>query len=154
MLVDDYARQFAGLSEELDLDYNASASSLRGADINRLEEEIVELLNERMDRTRENYPGDEFKKLGVLLYLQTADEIWKDHIAYIQNLILSTQLCGYHGRGDMAAFTLTSFESYELFQTRIADSYLPKLSGFPGGPSGGPRPPRVELSQDVLRILV
>ena len=154
MMVDDYARQFAGLSEELDLDYSASASNLRGSDVNRLEEEIVELLNERMDRTRENYPGDEFKKLGILLYLQTADEIWKDHIAYIQNLILSTQLCGDHGRGGMAAFTLTSFESYELFQTRIADSYLPKLAGFPGGPSGGPRPPQVELSQDVLRILV
>jgi len=152
--VDDYAHQFSGLSEELDLDYNVSASSLRGLDLNLMEEGIAELLNERLDRTRERFTGREFNELSTLLYLQTSDELWKEHISHVQSLILSTQLCGVHGRGDMAAFTLISFESYELFQARIVDSFLPKLAGFPGAPTGGPPPPQIELFQDVMQIVV
>ncbi|MCH7735936.1 MAG: hypothetical protein IH872_00890 [Chloroflexi bacterium] len=151
--VDDYARQFADLSEELDLDYNVSASELRGVDLNLLEQGIAGLLNEKLDRARERFAGNKFNELGTLLYLQTSDELWKDHISNVQSLILSTQLCGYHGRGDMAAFTLTSFASYELFQTRIMDSFLPRLSDFPNPPTGGPQPPQIELFQDVMEIL-
>jgi len=153
LLVDDYARQFADLSEEIYLDYNVSASSLRGVDLNLIEDGITELLNERLDKTRERFTSREFNELSTLLYLQTSDELWKEHISYVQSLILSTQLCGAHGRGDMAAFTLTSFESYELFQTRIVDSFLPRLAGFPSPPTNGPRPPRVELFHDVMQIL-
>ena len=152
--VDDYTRQFLDLSEELDLDYKVSASSLHGVDVNLLAEGIAELLNERLDHTRERFTSREFNELSTLLYLQTSDELWKDHISYVQSLILSTQLCGAQGRGDMAAFTLTSFESYELFQTRIVDTFLPKLAGFPGAATGGPQPPEVELFQDVTQILV
>jgi preprotein translocase subunit SecA len=153
LLVDDYARQFADLSEEIYLDYNISASSLRGVDLNLIEDGITELLNERLDKTRERFTSREFNELSTLLYLQTSDELWKEHISYVQSLILSTQLCGAHGRGDMAAFTLTSFESYELFQTRIVDSFLPRLAGFPSPPTDGPRPPKVELFHDVMQIL-
>ena len=153
MLVDDYARQFADLSEEIYLDYNISASSLRGVDLNLIEDGITELLNERLDKTRERFTSREFNELSTLLYLQTSDELWKEHISYVQSLILSTQLCGAHGRGDMAAFTLTSFESYELFQTRIVDLFLPRLAGFHSPPTNGPRPPTVELSHDVMQIL-
>ena len=152
-LVDDYSRQFADLSEEIYLDYNISASSLHGVDLNLIEDGITELLNERLDKTRERFTSREFNELSTLLYLQTSDELWKEHISYVQSLILSTQLCGAHGRGDMAAFTLTSFESYELFQTRIVDSFLPRLAGFPSPPTNGTGPPRVELFHDVMQIL-
>ena len=151
--VDDYARQFADLSEEIYLDYNVSASSLHGVDLNLIEVGIAGLLNERLDKTRERFTSSEFNELSTLMYLQTSDELWKEHISYVQNLILSTQLCGAHGRGDMAAFTLTSFESYQLFQTRIVDSFLPRLAGLPSPPADGPRAPRVELSDDVMQIL-
>ena len=151
--VDDYLHQFSDLSEELYLDYNISASSLRGVDLNLIEDGIAGLLGERLDQTRKRFTCSEFSKLSTLLYLQTSDELWKYHISYVQSLILSTQLCGAHGRGDMAAFTLTSFESYELFQTRIVDSFLPRLAGFPSPSTGGPQPPKVELFQDVMQIL-
>jgi preprotein translocase subunit SecA len=151
--VDDYSNQFSDLSEELYLDYNISAASLRGVDINLIEDGIAELLNERLDQTRGSFTCSEFSKLSTLLYLQTSDELWKEHISYVQSLILSTQLCGTHGRGDMAEFTLTSFESYELFQTRIVDSFLPRLAGFSNPPTGGPQPASVELFQDVTQIL-
>ena len=153
LLVDDYARQFADLSEEIYLDYNVSASSLHGVDLNLIEGRIAGLLNERLDKTRERFTRSEFNKLSTLMYLQTSDELWKEHISYVQNLILNTQLCGAQGRGDMAAFTLTSFESYQLFQTRIVDSFLPRLAGLPSPPASGQQAPRLELSHDVMQIL-
>ena len=153
LLVDDYARQFADLREEIYLDYNVSASSLHGVDLNLIEGEIAGLLNERMDKTKASFTRSEFNELSTLMYLQTSDELWKEHISYIQNLILSTQLCGAHGRGDIAAFTLTSFESYELFQTRIVDSFLPRLAGLPSPLANGPQARRVELFHDAMQIL-
>ena len=154
LLVDDYERQFADLSEELILDYNVSASGLYSVDLKLIAEGITELLSERLEQTKERFTGREFNKLSTLLYLQTSDELWKDHISYVQNLILSTQLSGAHGRGDMASFTLTSFESYERFQTRIVDSFLPTLAGFPSPSTKGPQPRQIKLSQDVMQILV
>ena len=151
--VDDYSNQFSDLSEELYLDYNVSAGALHGIDLNLIENGIAELLNNRIDQTRERFTSSDFSKLSTLLYLQTSDELWKEHISYVQSLILSTQLCGANGRGDMAAFTLTSFESYELFQTRVVDSFLPRLVGFPSPPTGGLQPATVELFQDVTQIL-
>ena len=153
LLVDDYARQFAGLREEIYLDYNVSASSLHGVDLNLIEGEIAGLLNERMDKTKASFTRSEFNELSTLVYLQTSDELWKEHISYIQNLILSTQLCGAHGRGDIAAFTLTSFESYELFQTRIVDSFLPRLARLQSPLANGPQARRVELFHDAMQIL-
>jgi preprotein translocase subunit SecA len=151
--VDDYSNQFSDLNEELYLDYNVSAGALHGIDLNLIENGIAELLNNRLDQTRERFTSSEFSKLSTLLYLQTSDELWKEQISHVQSLILSTQLCGANGRGDMAAFTLTSFESYELFKTRVVDSFLPRLVGFPSPPTGDLQPARVELFHDVTQIL-
>ena len=74
-------------------------------------------------------------------------------MAHVQSLILGTQLCGHNGRADLAAYTLTSFESYEHFQDRIVDSFLPKLTAFSGELVGKPEPKTVELSEEVLQIL-
>ena len=106
-----------------------------------------------MDKTKASFTRSEFNELSTLVYLQTSDELWKEHISYIQNLILSTQLCGAHGRGDIAAFTLTSFESYELFQTRIVDSFLPRLARLQSPLANGPQARRVELFHDAMQIL-
>ena len=92
LLVDDYARQFADLSEEIYLDYNISASSLHGVDLNLIEDGITELLNERLDKTRERFTSREFNELSTLLYLQTSDELWKEHISYVQSPVSYTHL--------------------------------------------------------------
>ena len=74
-------------------------------------------------------------------------------MSHVQSLILGTQLCGHNGRGDLAAYTLTSFDSYKHFEDRIADSFLPKLTAFPGESAGESKPRTVELSEEVLQIL-
>ena len=153
LLVEDYARQFAGLREELELDYNVTASSLQGLDLNLLEDEIDILIGARLEQSKERFTGEEFGKLGKLLYLQTGDEQWRDHMSHVQSLILGTQLLGHNGRGDLAAYTLTSFESYDHFQDRIVDSFLPKLAAFPSDLAGESQPPQLELFEDVIRIL-
>ena len=165
LLVEDYPRQFAGLSEELELDYKVSASSLQGLDLNLLADEIALLIAERLADSSERFTGEEFGKLGKLLYLQTGDELWRDHMVHVQSLILGSQLMGHNGRGDLAAYTLTSFEYYGQFQDRIMDSFLPRLAAFPsdstGDSAGGsaddseknPQPPQLELFEDVVRIL-
>jgi len=153
MLVDDYERQLKGLSEELELDYKVSAADLEGLDLNLLQDEIACLIMARLDRTRERFTGEEFGKLAVLLYLQTSDELWRDHMSQAQSLVLCTQLCSAGGRGDLAAYTLTSFESYEYFQTRIVDLFLPKLAAFPSMMTRGPQPLQLEIFDEVIQIL-
>ena len=78
-------------------------------------------------------------------------------MSHVQSLMLATQLCGHNGRGDLAAYTLTCFESYEHIQDRIVESFLPKLTAFPGGLAGnqGSRTAElcVEISEDVSQIL-
>lgn len=153
LLVDDYPGQFAGLREELELDYGVDASGLQGLDLNLLEDEIAVLIQDQLDRSSERFTGAKFEKLSKLLYLQTGDELWRDHMSHIQSLVLGTQLMGHNGSGDLAAYTLTSFESYDDFQSRIKDSFLPRLAAFPSGSDGEPQPPRLELFDDVVRIL-
>jgi preprotein translocase subunit SecA len=153
LLVDDYPLQFAGLREELELDYGVDASGLQGLDLNLLEDEIAVLIKDKLDRSRERFTGEKFEKLSKLLYLQTGDELWRDHMSHIQSLVLGTQLLGHNGSGDLAAYTLTSFESYDDFQARIKDSFLPRLAAFPSGSDGEPQPPRLELFDDVIKIL-
>lgn len=170
LLVDDYGRQFTGLSEELGVDYRVDPSELWGLDLNLLAEELALLIEARLDQPMARFTDEEYGKLGKLLYLQTSDELWRDHMAHVQSLILGTQLCSHNGRGDLAAYTLTSFESYEQFQDRIVDSFLPKLAAFPSelGRESAPRNPEhlpehlidlpvelspIELSDEVLQIL-
>ena len=157
LLVDDYDRQFTGLSEELVLDYKVDPSELWGLDLNLIAEELALLIEGRLDQSRARFTDEEYSKLGKLLYLQTSDELWRDHMSHVQSLILATQLCGHNGRGDLAAYTLTSFESYEQLQERIVDSFLPKLTAFPGESAieteHGTVELPVELSEEVLQIL-
>ncbi len=112
------------------------------------------LIEERLDRSRARFTDAEYGRLGKLLYLQTSDELWRDHMSHVQSLILGTQLCGHNASGDLAAFTLTSYASYESLQDRIVDSFLPKLMAFPSALAGQAKPRTVELSEDVMRILV
>ena len=116
-------------------------------------DEIAILIGASLERSRERFTGEEFEKLGKLLYLQTGDELWRDHMSHVQSLILGTQLLGHNGRGDLAAYTLASFESYEDFQARTMDSFLPKLAAFPHDLAGESQPPQLELFEDVIRIL-
>jgi len=154
LLVDDYARQFTKLSEELLLDCKVDPSELWGLDLNQLATELALLIEARLDQSRARFTDEEYGKLGKLLYLQTSDELWRDHMSHVQSLILGTQLCGHNGRGDLASYTLTSFESYEHFQDRIVDSFLPKLTAFPRDRAGESEPRIVELSQEILQILL
>lgn len=153
LLVDDYTRQFAGLREELELDYKVVASGLQGLDLNLLEEEIAILIGARLERSRARFTSEEFEKLGKLLYLQTGDELWREHMSQVQSLILGTQLMGHNGRDDLAAYTVSSFESYKSLQDRIIDSFLPKLAAFPNDVVKESQPPQIELFEDVVRIL-
>ena len=157
LLVYDYARQFTGLSEELVLDYKVDPSELWGSDLNLLAEDLALLIEARLDQVRARFTDEEYGKLGKLLYLQSSDELWRDHMSHVQSLILGTQLCGHNGRGDLATYTLTSFESYEHFQDRVVDAFLPKLTAFPGELARESEHRTVELpvelSEEVLQIL-
>lgn len=157
LLVEDYACQFDGLREELELDYQVAASSLRGLDLNLLKDEIAVLIEAGLEQSRERFTDAEFERLGKLLYLQTSDELWRDHMSHAQSLILGTQLLGQNGRGDLAAYAIASFESYEHFQDRIMDSFLPRLMAFPSDLAGDSQPPKLELFlelfEEVARIL-
>jgi len=151
--VDEYARQFSGLSEELALDYKVDIAELWGLDLNLLARDLAPLIEDRLDRTRARFTDEEYGRLGKLLYLQTSDELWRDHMSHVQSLILGTQLCGHNGRGDLAAYTLTSFDSYQHFQDRIVDSFLPRLTAFSGVSAGDPGPKTIELADEILQIL-
>ena len=74
-------------------------------------------------------------------------------MSHVQSLILGTQLLSHNGRGELAAYTVASFEAYERLQDRIIDSFLPRLAAFPSDAAKESQPRQIELFEDVIRIL-
>ena len=111
------------------------------------------MIEDRLDRAREGFTAEEFERLGKLLYLQTSDQLWGYHMSHAQSLILGAQLVGHNGNGDLAAYAIASFESYEDFQNRIMDAFLPKLAAFPSELAGESQTQGIKLFEEATRIL-
>ncbi len=89
-----------------------------------------------------------------LLFLQTSDELWRVHIAAIQELMLSIPLSAHGHKAAVAECALRAHEAYVRLREHSADAFLARLMTFPIDGCSQEDEPTVALVEDVALILV
>ena len=150
----DYQLQFNEMVEELWLDFEIDCYDLEGLGLDLLPEAIGDLLFTRLESQREGLGDASATELAKLLFLQTADEKWREHIADIQELTLNAPLIAPSHRAAVADFIIQGFEAYGLFKQNVVDAFVPRLLNFEA--ETVVEIENIELShvEDLERILV
>ena len=151
----DYTEQFDEMAEELWLDLGIDCDRLYGAGLDTLAADVGRLVSARLEDARARFGDIRFTKLEKLLFLHTADEMWRGHLDDLEESAMSISLGHFSLKAGAAEFGLRSFQAYELFRARVMDVFLPRLLTFP--PATGAEDEETEeitLSEDVLSVLV
>ena len=150
----DYTQQFERMAEELWLDLGLDCDRLYGAGLDTLTVEVGRLVATGLEDARARVGDIRFARLEKLLFLHTADEMWRGHLDDLEESVLSVSLGYFSLKGALAEFGLRSFDAYELFRARVIDAFLSRLLTFPLEGSGeGVQVDQINLSEDVLSIL-
>ena len=154
---DDYGLQFARVLEEMQEDYAVDCTDLRGVGLDQFGEELSNLLVDRLAHLQSQLGPLGFTELGRLLLLQTGDELWQEHIAGLQDLVLIARLFHDHGhKSAVADCAIQSDQAWDEFQERVTDLFLSRLLTWsPDEIEHLPTPPAagVKLIEDVAMIL-
>ena len=130
-VVDDYGLQFRRLAEELEQDSGINCSNLWGLGLDQLPDELGSLLVTKLALWAAQLGRKGFSDLARLLWLQTGDELWKDHICEQQELMLNAQLSNHGHQSAVADYVIQSYSALQGFQRRVTDLFLSRLLTFP-----------------------
>ena len=150
----EYAEHFDTMAEELWLDLGIDCHELYGTGLDRLAAEVGRLVAAGLEDACAQLGDIRFARLEKLLFLHTADELWRDHLASLEESALSVSLGHFSLKGALAEFGLRSFEAYERFNAKVIDALLPRLLTFPLEDAGEDEGEKISLSEDALAILV
>ena len=127
-IVADYPAQFDAMAEELVLDYGIDCSDAYGMGVDALKTEIEGLMVGRLyqawaaavDHVR-------FEATARLLFLQTSDDLWADHLTLLHEQLLSVRLCAYSEKSAVVDHVFRSIEAEKLLRDQVVDAFLPRL---------------------------
>ena len=111
-------------------------------------------LRSRFDEARARTGDADYAGLERLLYVQTADELWRDHIAELQELIPGIALGFPDHKAAVAEYITRCFEAYERFEDRVVDVFLPRLLEVTTHGVSDDREDEAVPLEEVSRILV
>ena len=154
---DDYGLQFRRLAEELEEDSGLNCSDLWGMGLDQLPDELGSLLVTELGLRASRLGRKGFSDLARLLWLQTGDELWRDHICEQQEMILNAHLSDHGHKAAVADYVIHSYRAWQAFQRRVTDLFLSRVLTFPIVEPGEGRPKpaaRVDLAEDAALILV
>ena len=126
-----YDTAFDRLAENAWLDYRIDCSPLRGEGLGVMAARIGELLIDRLDYVRSIRGQDTSSRLEKLLYLQTADELWKSYLSRAEEMMSTARLCGHGLKGALADYVFRADEEFTLYRREVADMFLCSLLAFP-----------------------
>ena len=150
----EYTRRFDEMAEELWLDFGIDCEGLFGASMEDLAPGITKLVNQQLERMRSSLGDGGFAKLERLLFLHTADEMWRDHLAAMEESVLNISLGYLSVTQAVAELRIRGANAYEAFKTSLVDSFLPRLLAFPVDSVDADEEDEVTLSKDLVSILV
>ncbi len=155
-IADDYGLQFRRLAEELEEDSGLNCSDLWGMGLDQLPDELGSLLVTKLGIRAARLGRKGFSDLARLLWLQTGDELWKDHICEQQEMMLNAPLSDHGHKAAVADYVIQSYGAWQAFQCRVTDLFLSRVLTFPiNEPGNGlPKPAaKVDLVEDAALIL-
>ncbi len=153
---DDYGLQFSRLAEELEEDSAVDCSDLWGLGLDQLPDELGRLLVAKLGLEASRLGRKGFNDLARLLWLQTGDELWRDHICEQHETMLNAQLFNHGHKSAVADYVIQSSQAWQAFQRRVSDLFLSRLLTFPMSDGGDslPKPiAKVDLVEDAALIL-
>lgn len=153
-MIGRYPSQFERIAEEAWLDYRVDCQPLFGLGIDALKEALAELMVAGLEEAAARHGSPEIDRVAKLLYLQTCNELWVDHLSRLQDLMLGSQLCGLGHKAAVADYLFQSIGMEQRFSEEVLDIFLPRLLAFE--PRGEPVPQAdpVSVVEDVQQILV
>ena len=155
-IVDDYGLQFRRLAEELEEDFGLNCSHLWGMGLDELPDELGSLLVTKLGLRASRLGRKGFADLARLLWLQTGDELWRDHICEQQEMMLNAHLSDHGHKAAVADYVIQSYQAWQAFQSRVSELFLAKVLTFPIIEAGDLLPKqaaKVELVEDATLIL-
>ena len=160
-IADDYGLQFRRLTEEIEEDFGLNRSNLWGVGLDQLPDELESQLVTNLGLRASSLGRKGFSDLARLIWLQTSDELWRDHICEQQELMLNAQLSNHGHQSAVADYVIHSYSALQGFQRRVTDLFLSRLLTFPIHEPIGREPidrvakpaARVDLVEDAALIL-
>ena len=150
----DYDRQFEGMVEEVWLDLGNDCDGLYGTGLDSLAAGVAHLVTAKLEDAQALLGEAQFTRLEKLLFLRTADELWRDHLARQEESVLNITMGHLGVKAAMAELRVRGFEAYELFKAGTIDAFLPRLLAFQMEIASEGEGEEIGLSEDVLSILV
>ena len=126
----DYGLRFDRMVEELHEDCRIECSSLRECDRDLLVERIGSMLIAQLELWESRFGKQRFVELAKLLFLRTADELWRDHFGELQELMSSIQQGPYGHHGALAEYVMQASGRWRPFRQRIIGEFLSRLLTF------------------------
>ena len=128
---DLYSRQFGRLAEEAALDYGVNCSDLYGCALDILPEEIGRILAGKLDESSACAGPGLFEETARLLYLQTSDGLWREHLTRLRDSMSNHILGARSHKSAVAAYVRYSSRAWDEFWEQVDSEFLVKLAAFP-----------------------
>ena len=148
----DYESQFRALASELSLDYGMDVLDLEGERLDALSSRVAARLAHVLETSRSEVGTGAFSYLERLLFLQTSDELWREHMVNLRGL-MSSVTASPHGSSPVAEYAVAGSAEFERLKLRVVDAFLQRLSTFPAEASVETSEERVALSEEASLIL-
>ena len=150
----DYEGRFRTLAEELSLDFGVDVLDLEGAPLDSLAVELGELLTAVLERAVAELGIGTFSYLERLLFLQTSDELWREHLVNLQGLLRTVTVNAHGHRPAVADYAIESFAEFERFKLRVLDAFLQRVATFPAAEASADRQgERVSLAEEASLVM-
>ena len=151
--VTDYGDQFGRLVREAEDGYGTACADLFGVGLPALAGEVGALMLARLEFLRDAWGDRGLAEVERSLFLRTADEEWRGHLADLEGLALGIPAEPDGRDGAMSRFAARAFEWYHDFRDRTVDAFVAELLTLPLEDSPVEQPGLVEIVEEAASIL-
>ena len=151
--VTGYADRFDRLVREVENDFGVDCAGLFGSALPSLADEIGALMLAKLDTLRDALGDKRLAEIERSLFIQTADEEWKGHLADLEGLVMGIP-AELDGRAAaMSRFAVRAFEAYGQFKDRAIYAFIAELLTLPVDDLPLQQSSLVEIMEEAASIL-
>jgi preprotein translocase subunit SecA len=114
-----------------------------------VEQDIVERVDAIYQEKEAIFSAPVLRHLEKVIFLQTIDTLWKDHLLTMDHLKEGVGLSGYAQQNPLQVYKKEGFERFEEMMARIQSDAIQKLFSVQLAKEGAPRAPRAVWTADA-----
>ena len=149
----EYGVQFDSLVDEVQLDYGVDCSELFGGDFGLLPQELGRLFIGAIERLEDRLGRKELSDLARLIFLQTSDDLWRDHINELRASISNQMLAAATHKSAVAHYIRQCFQTWGGFRQLVNAQFLARLLTFPVNRTDTAPSETFQVNDDVRMLI-